>query len=67
MNLDDRPRVLTRKEAAKALGVSINTLDRAIARGDLKAKKYGGRVLLLTSELERFWRALPERQPKSAE
>jgi excisionase family DNA binding protein len=50
MNLDGR-RALTRKEAAKLLGISLSTLDRAIARGDLKAKKYGSRVLLFVSEL----------------
>ena len=65
MNLDERPRALTRKEAAKSLGISLSTLDRAIQRADLKAKKYGARVLLLSSELERFWNALPEQQPKA--
>jgi excisionase family DNA binding protein len=58
---------LTRKEAAKLLGISLATLDRAIARGDLKAKKYGARTLLLSSELERFLGELPERAPQNPE
>jgi excisionase family DNA binding protein len=47
---------MPRKEAARTLGVSLSTLDRAIKRGDIKTKKYGTRVLVPTSEIERFAR-----------
>ena len=60
MNFDVAPRALTRKEAAKLLGISVRTLDRAIARGDLKAKRYGTRLLILLSEVERFLSSLPD-------
>jgi hypothetical protein len=39
-------------------------VDRAIARGDLKVKKYGKWSLLLSTEVERFLNELPD-QPKS--
>jgi excisionase family DNA binding protein len=47
---------MPRKEAARALGVSLSTVDRAIKRGDIKTKKYGTRVLVPMSEIERFAR-----------
>ena len=50
------PLALPRKEAARTLGVSLSTVDRAIKRGDIKTKKYGTRVLVPTSEIERFAR-----------
>ena len=50
------PLAMPRKEAARTLGVSLSTVDRAIKRGDIKTKKYGTRVLVPTSEIERFAR-----------
>ena len=52
----DRPKLLSvpRKEVARLLGLSLSTVDRAIGRGDLKAKKYGSRVLVPVAEVERF-------------
>ena len=47
---------MPRKEAARTLGVSLSTVDRAIKRGDIKTKKYGTRVLVPMSEIERFAR-----------
>ena len=57
------PLVLNRKEAAKLTGLSIATIDRAIARGDLRVKKYGTRSLILRSEVERFLNTLEDRPP----
>ena len=45
---------MPRKEAARILGLSLSTVDRAIKRGDIKTKKYGTRVLVPASEIERF-------------
>jgi excisionase family DNA binding protein len=67
MEIEGKPFALRRKEAAKLLGISVTTLDRAIARGDLKAKRYGSRLLLPMSELERFLGGLPERAPQNLE
>jgi excisionase family DNA binding protein len=47
---------IPRKEAARTLGVSLSTVDRAIKRGDIKTKKYGTRVLVPMREIERFAR-----------
>ena len=51
------PLAMPRKEAARTLGVSLSTVDRAIKRGDIKTKKYGTRVLVPMSEIERFARS----------
>jgi len=41
-------------EAAATLGVSISTIRRAIARGDLRANRKLRHVLIPVIELERF-------------
>lgn len=45
---------LSRVQAVEATSLSKAEIDRAIRRGDLKAKKQGRRVLILASDLERF-------------
>ena len=37
------PLAVRRQEAARMLGLSITTVDRAIKRGDLRVKRYGTR------------------------
>jgi hypothetical protein len=64
MMADQEPLVLHRKDAAKMLGISLTSLDRAIAAGQLKVKKYGKRSLLTMAECKRFLDELPD-QPKS--
>lgn len=64
MSADVKTRVIHRKDAARILGLSLKSVDRAIARGDLKVKKYGKRSLLLIAEVERFLNDLPD-QPMS--
>jgi excisionase family DNA binding protein len=56
--------VLHKKEAARLTKLSMASIDRAIARGELKTKKYGKRTLIMRSELARFLDALPD-QPRS--
>lgn len=46
--------MISRKEAAKALSVSMVTLDGIIRSGELRAKKLGGRVLIHIAEIERY-------------
>ncbi len=49
-----RPVALSRQDVADALGLSIRSVDYAIARGDLVAKHYGRRVLVPGAEIERY-------------
>jgi excisionase family DNA binding protein len=42
------------KEAAELLGVSHNTVYRAVWRGEIRAVKIGSRVLIAKGELERL-------------
>jgi excisionase family DNA binding protein len=44
----------SRKEAAVSLSISVRTLDKYIAAGKLRTRKFEGRVLLPLKELERF-------------
>jgi excisionase family DNA binding protein len=55
---------LRRKEAARVLGLSVTTIDRAIKRRDLIAKKYGSRVLVPRSEVERYLARLKGTAPE---
>ena len=60
MNADRSPPLsIPRKEVARILSLSLSTVDRAIKRGDLKAKKYGGRVLVPVAEVARFEASIP--------
>jgi excisionase family DNA binding protein len=44
----------SRKDAARALGISARTLDNLILRGEIRARHIGRRVLIEKIELERF-------------
>lgn len=57
---------LTRKEAAAALRISLNTLDRRIASGELRAKKHGHSTIILPTEIERYIEQLPDLKPSMA-
>ena len=45
---------LTVREAAKALGVAEGTVRRAIKRGDLPARKFGRRTLIVRDVFQRW-------------
>lgn len=54
---------LTRREAAEACGVSVDTIARAKQRGDLKAKKTsqrGGKELYRVTDLEKWFDGLED-------
>lgn len=54
---------MTKKDAAEALGVSVKTVERWIARGILKAYRFGPRrVLISQTEVDN---ALTEIDPTS--
>jgi excisionase family DNA binding protein len=46
--------LLTRREAADALGVSVDTLVRLLDAGELRAVRVGRSVRVPTSEVESF-------------
>lgn len=50
----ERPLALTREAAAKALGVSLPTLDRFVTRGLLRPSRACRRPLFSLEELKRF-------------
>lgn len=49
--------LFTKKEAAAMLSTSVSTLDVAIARGMLRARRQGRRVLIHRKEIDRFAKA----------
>jgi excisionase family DNA binding protein len=49
--------LFTRAEAAEMLSLSVSTVDVAIARGMLRARRQGKRVLIERREVEKFSRA----------
>ena len=46
--------LVSRKEAARLLGVSVGTLDRLIRQGQIKTVRIGYRVLLRREVVENF-------------
>lgn len=58
--------VVRRKEAAQLLGISLATIDRAISRGDLVAKKYGSRTLVPRVEIDRYLERLAVKEKPPA-
>jgi excisionase family DNA binding protein len=45
---------VSRFEAAKMLSISLRTLDSLLARGELRGKRVGRRILFPLDELDRF-------------
>lgn len=48
--------VVTREEAAEALRLSLRTVDKLLAAGQILARRVGRRVLIPRTEIERFAR-----------
>lgn len=57
---------LTRKEAARALRISLAKLDRVIARGELRAKKHGHSVMVQPAAITRYIEQLPDVKSRAA-
>ena len=49
--------VVTREEAAEALRLSLRTVDKLLAAGEISARRVGRRVLIPRTEIERFVRS----------
>lgn len=48
------PILLSRKDSAQLLGISLRSVDYAIARGLIRPRRIGRRVMLPRTELLRF-------------
>jgi excisionase family DNA binding protein len=48
--------LVTREEAAEALRLSLRTVDKLLAAGQILARRVGRRVLIPRTEIERFAR-----------
>ena len=48
--------LVSRREAAQALGISLRLLNYLVSRGELPARRIGRRVCIARSELEKFAR-----------
>ena len=62
---DPTPKILSVAEVARAVGRSLAATRRAIERGQLPARRWGRRVVVLASELDNFVKSLPPRARKS--
>jgi excisionase family DNA binding protein len=58
--------LVDRAEAARRLSLSVREIDECRTNGSLASRKYGSKVLIPVSELERFAEALPAWEPRSA-
>ena len=47
---------LSRKDAALALGVSLRTIDYLLARGELRGRRIGRRIVIPKAMIETFLR-----------
>ena len=55
--------LVDRVEAARRLSISVREVDVCRENGSLASKKYGSKVLIPVSELERFAESLPAWEP----
>jgi excisionase family DNA binding protein len=46
--------LLSKNEASQVLNLSLRTIDNLIARGELMVRRVGRRVLIPTTELQKF-------------
>jgi excisionase family DNA binding protein len=58
--------LLSRSDAAIALGLGRRTIDELISSGKLRARRIGRRVLIPRTELERFASPQPEQTSLSS-
>lgn len=54
ITLSERPWLVSRAETARLLGISIRTLEKMIARGEVPSRVLGRRRLVPRDFLERF-------------
>ena len=59
MNAQLEPEGLSVIEASRVAGLGRTKVYEAIAEGQLKARKFGNRTIILRSDLQQFLAALP--------
>jgi len=59
MKFDSEQRSFSVAQAARIIGKTELATRRAIERGQLPARRWGRRIVILADELESFLRALP--------
>jgi excisionase family DNA binding protein len=58
------PEWLSLQQAAVNYGISVDTLRRRIAHGELPASRFGGRLIRVrTGDLDRLFRPIPTVRP----
>jgi len=65
MSLDKRKIAYTYEEAAEAVGVSVRSIRRLVANGDLCPRYPTSKPVILATELEDWAESLPS-EPRSA-
>lgn len=53
----------TRDQAARRLGISLRNLEYKISNGEIKAKKWGRRIVITEAEIGRVLKCLPGSGP----
>jgi excisionase family DNA binding protein len=64
--MSNKPRAFRISEVCRATGFGRSTIYLAIAAGDLVARKYGRRTIILDEDLSNFLRSLPVLQAQGA-
>lgn len=60
------PVLLSKRDAAAALAMSVRHLERLVSAGEIAAVRDGGSVKFKPAELQRYADALPSWEPRSA-
>lgn len=56
----DAPKAYSREDAARLYGISLDTVRRAINKGDLKAKRVGRVIRVSEEALAKWWASLED-------
>jgi excisionase family DNA binding protein len=54
------PLLLSRQDAARALGISMTEIDRLLSTGELRGKQYGRRRLILFESIQQYVEGMPD-------
>lgn len=57
---NDTPKAYSREDAARLYGISLDTVRRAINKGDLKAKRVGRVIRVSEEALAKWWASLED-------
>jgi excisionase family DNA binding protein len=63
--MENEKLLLSKREVAHLLSLSLRTVDNLLKRNLLMAKRIGRRTLILKSSLDQFFRTIPATVPRS--